>query len=72
MTQRSHAAFASASASGQVFYILGVALGALPAATPGIFGVITPFVARCLGGVCCWRRRGSLGGHVRRLRVMWQ
>ena len=52
-TPRSHAVFTSTSASGQVFYILGVALGALPAATPGIFGVITPFVARCLGGRCC-------------------
>ena len=29
---------------------------------PGIFGVITPFVARFLGGVRSWRRRGSLGG----------
>ena len=59
---RSHAIFTSASASGQVFYVPGVALGALPAATPGIFGVITPFVARCLGGARCWRQRGSLGG----------
>ena len=62
MTPWSHAVFTSASASGQVFYVPGVALGALPAATPGIFGVITPFVARCLGGARCWRRRGSLGG----------
>ena len=56
-TPRSHAVFTSASASGQVFYVPGVALGALPA----IFGVITPFFARCLGGACCWCRRGSLG-----------
>ena len=62
MTPRSHAIFTSASVSGQVFYLLGVALGALPAATPGIFGVITPFVARCLGGARCWSRRGSHGG----------
>ena len=48
MTPRSHAIFTSASASGQVFHVPGVALGALPAATPGIFGVITPFVARYL------------------------
>ena len=52
----------SASASGQVFDVPGVALGALPVATPVIFGVIMPFVARCLGGARCWRRRGSLGG----------
>ena len=52
-TPRSHAVFTSASASGQVFYVPGVALGALPAATPGIFGVIMPFVARCLGGARC-------------------
>ena len=59
---RSHAVFTSASVSGQVFYVPGVALGALPAVTPGIFGVITPFVARCLGGARCWSWRGSLGG----------
>ena len=52
-TPRSHAVFTSASASGQVFYVPGVALGALPAATPGIFGMITPFVAPCLGGARC-------------------
>ena len=52
-TPRSHAVFTSASASGQVFYVPGVALGALPAATPGIFGVITPFVAHYLGGARC-------------------
>ena len=52
-TSRSHADFASASASGQVFYVPRVVLVALPAATPGIFGVITPFVARCLGGARC-------------------
>ena len=61
-TPRSHAVFTSASASGQVFYVPGVALGALPVATPGIFGMIMPFIARCLGGAHCWRRRGSLGG----------
>ena len=61
-TSRPHAIFTSASASGQVFYVPGVALGALPAATPGIFGVNTPFVVCCLGGAHCWRRRGSLGG----------
>ena len=61
-TPWSRAIFASASACWQVFYILGGALGALPAATPGIFGMITPFVARCLGGARCWRRHGSLGG----------
>ena len=52
-TPRSHAVFTSTSASGQVFYVPGVALGALPAAMPEIFGVITPFVAHCLGGACC-------------------
>ena len=62
MTPRSHAIFTSASASGQVFYVPGVALRALPAATPGIFSVITPFVVHCLGGARCWCRRGSLGG----------
>ena len=62
MTPRSHAIFTSASASGQVFYLPGVALGALPAATPGVFGVITTFVARCLRGARRRRRRGSLGG----------
>ena len=62
MTPRSHAIFTSASASGQVFYLPGVALGALPAATPGVFGVIAPFVARRLGGARCRRWRGSLGG----------
>ena len=61
-TPRSHAVFTSASASGRVFYVPGVVLGALPATTPRIFGVITPFIARCLGGARCWRRRGSLGG----------
>ena len=61
-TPRSHAIFTSASASGQVFYLPGVALGALPTATPRIFGVITPFAARCLGGARCWSRRGSHGG----------
>ena len=61
-TPRSHAIFTSASASGQVFYLPGVALGALPAATPGVFGVIMLFVARCLRGVRRRRRRGSLGG----------
>ena len=53
MTPRSHAIFTSASASGRVFYLPRVALGALPAAMPGIFGVITLFVARCLGGARC-------------------
>ena len=43
-TPRSHAIFTSASAGGQVFYLLGVALGALPTAMPGVFGVIAPFV----------------------------
>ncbi len=61
-TPRSHAVFTNASVSGQVFYLPGVALGALPAATPRIFSVIRPFVARCLGGARCWHRRGSLGG----------
>ena len=61
-TPRSHAIFTSASAGGQVFYVSGVALGALPMATPGIFGVTTPFVARCLRRARCWRRRGSSGG----------
>ena len=61
-TPQSHAVVTSASASGQVFYVPGVVLGARPAVTPGIFGVITLFVARCLGGARCWRPRGSLGG----------
>ena len=52
-TPRSHAIFTSASASGRVFYVPGVALGALPAVVSGIFGVITPFVARRLGGARC-------------------
>ena len=61
-TPRSHAIFTSASASGQVFYLPGMAPGALPAAMPGVFGVITPFVARRLRGARRRRRRGSLGG----------
>ena len=48
MIARSQAIFTSSSASGQVLNVPGVAFGALPAAMPGIFGVITPFVARCL------------------------
>ena len=61
-TPRAHAIFTSASASGQVFYLTGVALGAIPAVTPGVFGVITPFVARRLRGARRRRRRGSLEG----------
>ena len=53
MTPRSHAIFTSASVSGLVFYLPGVALGALPAAAPEIFGVNTLFVTHCLGGACC-------------------
>ena len=60
-TPRSHAIFTSASASGQVFYLPGVALGALPVATPGVFGVIMPFVARRLRGARRRRQHGSLG-----------
>ena len=62
MTPWSHAIFTSASASGQVFYVPGVVLEALPAATPRVFGVIAPFVARRLRGARRWCRRGSLGG----------
>ena len=46
MTPWSHAIFTSTSTSGQVFYLPGVALVALPAATPGVFSVITLFVVR--------------------------
>src|SRR3954470_23447517 len=61
-TARSHAIFTSASASGQVFYLPGVALGVFPAATPGVFGAITPLVTRRLRGTRRRRRSGSPGG----------